>query len=159
VTTKKQAARDRKRRVHGWEPEPDDEPAPAKSGPRKPTAGGGKADASSSKAAKATKATSSNASGGGRRLYREGDVIVYGRQRVQRPTWRRTLIRTAVFLPVMFIIIHFLFSSSKMTPRNELVLIVGYAVVTIGVMHLTETWRYNRLERQLAEQGAGRKRR
>jgi hypothetical protein len=64
-----------------------------------------------------------------------------------------------VFLPVMFIIVHFLFSSSKMTPRDELVLILGYAVVTIGVMHLTETWRYNRLDRQLTEQSASRKRR
>ena len=156
MTTRKQAARDRKRRVHGWESEPveGDEPAEAtkSSGPRKPTVGrstggsggGGKASSSGS---------------GGRPLYRDGEVIVFGRQRVQRPTWRRTLIRTAVFLPVMFIVIHFLFSSSEMTPRDELVLLVGYAVVTIGVMHLTETWRYNRLDRQLEAQGASRKRR
>jgi len=153
VTTRKQAARDRKRRVHGWESEPLDEAEPvksAKSSPAKPTVGrssggGGKASSSSSSS--------------GRRLYRDGDVIVYGRQRVQRPTWRRTLIRTGVFLPVMFIVVHFLFSSSKMTPRDEFVLIVGYAVVTIGVMHLTETWRYNRLDKQLGEQSASRKRR
>jgi hypothetical protein len=147
VTTRKQAARDRKRRVHGWESEPLEEAEPAKAAPRKPTAGGGPRKASSPK------------SSGGRPLHRDGDTIVYGRQRVQRPTWRRTLIRTGVFLPVMFIIVHFLFSSSKMTPRDELVLILGYAVVTIGVMHLTETWRYNRLDRQLTDQGASRKRR
>ena len=148
MTTRKQAARDRKRRVHGWEAEPLDAPEPAKAGPRKPTvSGGGSSKSSSGKASN------------GRPIHRDGDVIVYGRQRVQRPTWRRTLIRTGVFLPVMFVIVHFLFSSSTMTPRDELVLILGYAVVTIGVMHLTETWRYNRLDRQLQEQGPSRKRR
>jgi len=151
VTTRKQAARDRKRRVHGWEPEPGDEAEPVKSGPSKPTV--------ARSSGRGTKASSSSGASDGRRFYRDGDVIVHGRQRVQRPTWRRTLIRTAVFLPVMFIIVHFLFSSSKMTPRDELVLILGYAVVTIGVMHLTETWRYNRLDRQLTEQSASRKRR
>jgi len=154
VTTRKQASRDRKRRVHGWESEPLEGAEPAATsksgGPRKPTVGrsgsggGGKASA---------------ARGGSRPLYRDGEVIVFGRQRVQRPSWRRTLIRTAVFLPVMFVVIHFLFNSSKMTPRDELVLLVGYAVVTIGVMHLTETWRYNRLDRQLEAQGSSRKRR
>lgn len=150
MTTRKQAARDRKRRVHGWESDEVEAPEPVEAprSPRKPTTGGsgsgGKASSSSSN---------------GRRLYRDGDVIVYGRQRVARPTWRRTLIRTGVFLPVMFVIVHFLFSSSQLSPRDELVLILGYAVVTIGVMHLTETWRYNRLDRQLAEQSASRKRR
>jgi len=32
-------------------------------------------------------------------------------------------------------------------------------VVTVAVMHQTETWRYNRLDRQLTEQSASRKRR
>ena len=155
MTTKKQAARDRKRRVHGWEGDPVEAPEPvaATRSPRKPTAG------STAKGASAGSKTASATASNGRRIHREGDAIVYGRQRVQRPTWRRTVIRTAVFLPVMFIIVHFLFSSASMGPRDELVLIVGYAVVTIGVMHLTETWRYNRLDRQLSEQSAGRKRR
>ena len=157
MTTRKQAARDRKRRVHGWEGEPLEGGEPVETtkgrGPRKPTVGrsGGSGSSGGSKSAPARS--------GGRSLHREGDVIVFGRQRVQRPTWRRTLIRTAVFLPVMFVIIHFLFSSSDMTPRDELVLLVGYAVVTIGVMHVTETWRYNRLDRQLEAQGSSRKRR
>ena len=148
MTTRKQAARDRKRRTHGWESEPLEasEPAPAKSTPRKPAASGKSSSGGGSR-------------GGGRTLYRDGTTIVHGRQRVPRPTWRRTLIRTAIFLPVMFIIVHFLFSSSKMTPKDELVLIAGYAIVTVGVMHLTETWRYRRLDRQLAEQGESRKRR
>jgi hypothetical protein len=158
VTTRKQAARDRKRRVHGWEPDELEaaepvEPVETARRPRKPTAGGNGSGGSGSGKA------SSSSSSGGRRLYRDGEVIVYGRQRVQRPTWRRTLIRTGVFLPVMFVIVHFLFSSSKLTPRDELVLILGYAVVTIGVMHLTETWRYSRLDKQLAEQSTSRKRR
>ena len=150
MTTRKQAARDRKRRVHGWESEPLDEVEPVKPGPSKPTV-----SRSSGRGGKPSSSSSAN----GKRLHREGDVIVYGRQRVQRPTWRRTLIRTGICLPVMFIIVHFLFSSSKMTPQDELVLILGYAVVTVGVMHVTETWRYRRLERQLLEQGASRKKR
>ena len=162
MTTRKQAARDRKRRVHGWESEPveGDEPAEAtkSGGPRKPTVGRASGSSGSSSSSGGG-GKGSAARSGGRPLYRDGEVIVFGRQRVQRPTWRRTLIRTAVFLPVMFIVIHFLFSSSEMTPRDELVLLVGYAVVTIGVMHLTETWRYNRLDRQLEAQGASRKRR
>jgi hypothetical protein len=165
VTTRKQAARDRKRRVHGWESDELEaaepvEPVETGRRPRKPTVGGNSSGGSGSgKASSSSGKASSSSSSGGRRLYRDGEVIVYGRQRVQRPTWRRTLIRTAVFLPVMFVIVHFLFSSSKLTPRDELVLILGYAVVTIGVMHLTETWRYNRLDKQLAEQSTPRKRR
>jgi hypothetical protein len=153
MTTRKQAQRDRKRRVHGWESEAVDapEPAPAKSTARKPTAS---AKPSSSKAS-----SGGGSRGGSRPLYRDGTTIVYGRQRVPQPTWRRTLIRTAIFLPVMFIIVHFLFSSSKMSPQDELMLILGYAVVTVGVMHVTETWRYRRLDRQLGEQGAVRKKR
>jgi hypothetical protein len=157
VTTRKQAARDRKRRVHGWESEPAEGDEPVETtgrGPRTPTVGRASGSSSSSGRGKG-----SSSSSRGRPLYRDGDVIVFGRQRVQPPSWRRTLIRTAVFLPVMFIVIHFLFSSSEMTARDELILLVGYAVVTIGVMHVTETWRYNRLDRQLQQEGASRKRR
>jgi hypothetical protein len=148
MTTRKQAQRDRKRRVHGWESEPVEasEPVPAKSTARKPTAS-------------AKPSSGGGGRGGSRALYRDGTTIVHGRQRVPRPTWRRTLIRTAIFLPVMFIIVHFLFSSSQMSPQDELVLILGYAVVTVGVMHITETWRYRRLDRELGEQGAARKKR
>jgi hypothetical protein len=147
MTTRKQAARDRKRRTHGWEPESLEapEPAPVKSTARKPAA--------------SAKPSSARGGRGGssRPLSRDGTTIVYGRQRVPKPTWRRTLIRTGIFLPVMFIIVHFLFSSSTMSPQDELVLIAGYAIVTVGVMHITETWRYRRLDRQLDEQGAARK--
>ena len=81
-------------------------------------------------------------------------MIVNGRQRVPPPTWRRTLIRTAVFLPVMWVIIHFLFTSGDMTPQDELMLIGMYAVVTLGVMHFSETFRYRRLDRMLTESGS-----
>ncbi len=148
MTTRKQASRDRKRRTHGWESEPIEapEPAPVKSTARKPAASG-------------KSSSGGGGRGGSRPLYRDGTTIVHGRQRVPRPTWRRTLIRTAIFLPIMFIIVHFLFSSSTMTPQDELVLIAGYAIVTVGVMHVTETWRYRRLDRQLGEQGPARKKR
>ena len=81
-------------------------------------------------------------------------MIVNGRQRVPPPTWRRTLLRTAVFLPVMWVIIHFLFTSSDMTPMDELMLIALYGVVTIGVMHFSDTFRYRRLDRMLTEAGS-----
>ena len=161
MTTKKQEARERKRRVHGYETAPLEspvvEPEPeVRRGFRKvsrPPKGAGKPVA-----AKA----STKASGGkgaasgprGQKLYRDGVVIVNGRQRVPPPSWRRTLIRTAVFLPVMWVIIHFLFTSSDMTPSDELMLIALYGVVTIAVMHFSDTFRYRRLDRMLTEAGS-----
>jgi hypothetical protein len=163
MTTKKQEARERKRRVHGGyvnEPleaetaEPEQQRAPraerglfGRGRPAKPV---------TAKAAPARKASTKSSVTGprGQKLSRDGDVIVNGRQRVPPPTWRRTLIRTAIFLPIMWIIIHFLFTSSKMTPLDEVLLIGMYAVVTIGVMHFSETFRYNRLNKMLTEAGS-----
>jgi hypothetical protein len=157
MTTRKQEARDRKRRVHGYVSEQDETPVveaePQRRGLRKP-----RLPAASS----TPKARPKAASGGkssttgprGRRLSRDGDVIVNGRQRVPPPTWRRTLIRTAVFLPVMWVIVHFLFTSASMSPMDEAMLIAMYGVVTIGVMHFSETFRYRRLDRMLTEAGS-----
>ncbi len=161
MTTKKQEARERKRRVHGYETEPLEstvvEPEPeARRGFRKvrqPPKGAGKPTA-----AKASAKSSGGKAGAtgprGQKIYRDGAVIVNGRQRVPPPTWRRTLIRTAVFLPVMWVIIHFLFADGNMTPQDELMLIGMYAVVTLGVMHFSETFRYRRLDRMLTESGS-----
>lgn len=145
MTTRKQAARDKKRRTHGWESEalPGPEPVEEPRSSRKPAA-----SKSSGKAPTGPR---------GQRIYRDGDVIVNGRQRIQPPTWRRTLIRTAIFLPVMFVIVHFLFRSAKMTLSDEALLIAMYAVVTIGVMHFSETLRYNRLDKKLTEAGSPRR--
>lgn len=161
MTTKKQEARERKRRVHGYETEPLErtvvEPEPeVRRGFRKvrtPPRGAGKPAAAKS---------SSRPSGGkgaatgprGQKLYRDGATIVNGRQRVPPPTWRRTLIRTAIFLPVMWVIVHFLFTSSQMSPSEEVLLIAMYAVVTVGVMHFSETFRYRRLDRKLTDAGS-----
>ena len=160
MTTKKQEARDRKRRVHGYVSEPLEstvvEPEPeARRGFRKvrtPPAGTGKPAAAKSSAKSAGKGAATGPRG--QKLYRDGAVIVNGRQRVPPPTWRRTLLRTAVFLPVMWVIIHFLFTSSDMTPTDELMLIAMYGVVTIGVMHFSDTFRYRRLDRMLTEAGS-----
>jgi hypothetical protein len=160
MTTKKQEARERKRRVHGYEAEPLEttvvEPEPAaRRGFRKvrtPPKGAGKPVAAK---ASATKSSGKTATGPrGQKLSRDGAVIVNGRQRVPPPSWRRTLIRTAVFLPVMWVIIHFLFTSSDMTPVDELMLIAMYGVVTVGVMHFSDTFRYRRLDRMLTEAGS-----
>jgi hypothetical protein len=37
---------------------------------------------------------------------------------------------------------------------DELMLIAMYGVVTIGVMHFSETFRYRRLDRMLTEAGS-----
>jgi hypothetical protein len=164
MTTRKQEARDRKRRVHGYVSEPLEtttkvaEPEPRRGATKsrgflKPRPA--RPAASRAKATPGGKATATGPRG--QRLSRDGDVIVNGRQRVPPPTWRRTLIRTLIFLPVMWIIIHFLFTSSKMTPMDELLLIAMYGVVTIGVMHFSETYRYKRLDRILTEAGSPRR--
>lgn len=152
MTTRKQEARDRKRRVHGYVSEPlettavEPEPRPKKGLFKSPAA--------------STKPTASKSSGKavagprGRRLSRDGDVIVNGRQRVPPPTWRRTLTRTVIFLPIMWVIVHFLFSSAAMSPMDELLLIAMYGVVTVGVMHFSETFRYRRLDKMLTEAGS-----
>jgi hypothetical protein len=151
MTTRKQEARDRKRRVHGYVSEPlettvaEPEPREKRSFRRDRTASRERAPKPSGKAASGPR---------GQRLSRDGDVIVNGRQRVPPPTWRRTLIRTAIFLPVMWVIVHFLFTSSKMSPMDELLLIAMYGAVTIGVMHFSETFRYRRLDRMLTEAGS-----
>jgi hypothetical protein len=151
MTTRKQDARDRKRRVHGYVSEPVErtvvEPEPsAKRGFFK--------SAAPSKE-RAPKPTSKAVSGPrGKRLSRDGDVIVNGRQRVPPPTWRRTLTRTLIFLPIMWVIVHFLFTSADMSPMDELLLIAMYGVVTIGVMHFSETFRYKRLDKMLTEAGS-----
>jgi hypothetical protein len=140
VTTRRQAARERKRRLHGE----GDEAAlgrPEAVAERKPARGASRA--------KATKA--------GPRLSRDGDVIVNGRQRIRPPTWKRTLLRTAVFMPIMWVIVHFLFAGQDMTLRDEAQLIGMYAIVTIGVMHYSETFRYRRLDRKLNEAGQRRR--
>ena len=41
-----------------------------------------------------------------------------------------------------------------MTPRDELMLIGCTRVVTLGVMHFSETFRYRRLDRMLTESGS-----
>ena len=162
MTTNKQDARDRKRRVHGYTSEPLErtivEPEPeVRRGFRRvrtPPKGAGKPAAA--------KASSTRSSGGkaaatgprGQKLFRDGDVIVNGRQRIRPPTWRRTVIRTIVFLPIMWVIVHFLFTSSQMTPTDELMLIALYGAVTIGVMHFSETFRYRRLDKTLTEAGS-----
>ena len=149
MTTRKQEARDRKRRVHGYVSEPVEktvvEPEPReKRGLFK-----------SSAPAKGPKQTAKTVSGPrGQRLSRDGDVIVNGRQRVPPPTWRRTLTRTVIFLPIMWVIVHFLFSSADMSPMDELLLIAMYGVVTVGVMHFSETFRYRRLDKMLTAAGS-----
>ncbi len=161
MTTKKQEARERKRRVHGYETEPLEstvaEPEPeVRRGFRKvrtpPQRAGKPAAAKSS--AKPSGGKGAATGPRGRKLYRDGATIVNGRQRVPPPTWRRTLIRTAIFLPVMWVIVHFLFTSSQMSPSDEVLLIAMYAVVTVGVMHFSETFRYRRLDRMLTEAGS-----
>jgi hypothetical protein len=152
MTTRKQEARERKRRVHGYVSEPLETTAaePEPSAKR----GFFKTPAASSKPV-ASKSSGKTVSGPrGQRLSRDGDVIVNGRQRVPPPTWRRTLTRTLIFLPVMWVIVHFLFRSSDMSPMDELLLIAMYGVVTIGVMHFSETFRYNRLNKMLTEAGS-----
>lgn len=161
MTTKKQEARERKRRVHGYETESLErtvvEPEPeVRRGFRKvrtPPKGAGQTAAAKS-AARPAGGKGAATGPRGQKLYRDGATIVNGRQRVPPPTWRRTLIRTAVFLPVMWVIIHFLFTSSEMTPSDELLLIAMYAVVTLGVMHFSETFRYRRLDRMLTDAGS-----
>jgi hypothetical protein len=159
MTTKKQEARDRKRRVHGgYVSEPLETATGEPEQPRAPRAERGLFGRGRPKAAAPARSKASGKSSvtgpRGQRLSRDGDVIVNGRQRVPPPTWRRTLIRTAIFLPIMWIIIHFLFTSSKMTPMDELMLIGMYAVVTVGVMHFSETFRYRRLDKMLTEAGS-----
>jgi hypothetical protein len=151
MTTRKQEARDRKRRVHGYVSEPlqttvaEPEPREKRSFRRDRTPSRDRAPKQGGKAVSGPR---------GQRLSRDGDVIVNGRQRVPPPTWRRTLIRTAIFLPIMWVIVHFLFTSSKMSPMDELLLIGMYGAVTIGVMHFSETFRYRRLDRMLTEAGS-----
>ncbi len=150
MTTRKQEARDRKRRVHGYESEPIQatvvEPEPREKRSFFKDKGASKP---------APKQTGKTVSGPrGQRLSRDGDVIVNGRQRVPPPTWRRTLTRTLIFLPVMWVIVHFLFSSAAMSPMDELLLIAMYGVVTIGVMHFSDTLRYKRLDKKLTEAGS-----
>ncbi len=160
MTTKKQEARERKRRVHGYENEPLEEtvvePEPeVRRGFRKvrtPPKGAGKPAAAKTPAKSGGKATVTGPRG--RKLSRDGVVIMNGRQRIPPPSWRRTLIRTAVFLPVMWVIVHFLFTTSSMTASDELMLIAMYGVVTIGVMHFSDTFRYRRLDRMLTEAGS-----
>ena len=149
MTTRKQETRDRKRRVHGYVSEPLEttvvEPEPReKRGLFKSAAPG-----------KGTKQTGKTVSGPrGRRLSRDGAVIVNGRQRIPPPTWRRTLTRTLIFLPIMWVIVHFLFTSATMSPTDELLLIAMYGVVTIAVMHFSDTFRYRRLDKMLTEAGS-----
>jgi hypothetical protein len=156
MTTRKQEARDRKRRVHGGyvsepvvRPVAEPEPRAKRSFRKERTPSRDRAPTPSGKGASGPR---------GKRLSRDGDVIVNGRQRVPPPTWRRTLIRTAIFLPIMWVIVHFLFTSSKMSPTDELLLIAMYGAVTIGVMHFSETFRYKRLDRMLTEAGSPPKR-
>ncbi len=140
MTTKRQAARERKRRLHGYTDEALPGQVEAADG-RKPARA-----ASRSRPAKP-----------GVRLSRDGDVIVNGRQRIRPPTWKRTLLRTAVFMPIMWVIVHFLFAGQDMTIRDEAQLIGMYAIVTVGVMHYSETFRYRRLDRKLNEAGQRRR--
>ena len=156
MTTRKQEARDRKRRVHGYVSEPIETPV-AEPEPRRglrKQRGFGKSRPPRKPAAPKPAAKSSVSGPRGQRLSRDGDVIVNGRQRVPPPTWSRTLKRTLIFLPIMWVIVHFLFASSKMTPMDELLLIAMYGAVTIGVMHFSETFRYRRLDRMLTEAGS-----
>jgi hypothetical protein len=162
MTTKKQESRDRKRRVHGYESTPlestvvEAEPE-VRRGFRKvrtPPKGTGKPSAAKSSATKTSGGKGSATGPRGQKLYRDGAVIVNGRQRIPSPTWRRTLLRTVVFLPIMWVIVHFLFSSADMSPADELMLIALYGVVTIAVMHFSETFRYRRLDRMLTESGS-----
>ena len=120
MTTKKQEARERKRRVHGYETEPLEstvvEPEPeARRGFREgsPAAEGRRQADRREVVHQVVRRQGAVATGPrGQKIYRDGAAIVNGRQRVPPPTWRRTLIRTAVFLPVMWVIIHFLFTSA-----------------------------------------------
>ena len=158
MATKKQEARDRKRRVHGYESTPLEstvvEPEPeVRRGFRKVRTPPKGTEAAPRIARRRPAARDRD-----RPAWSEG--LPRRRRDRERPSAHPAAHLAphadphAVFLPIMWVIVHFLFRSADMTPADELMLIALYGVVTIAVMHFSETFRYRGLDRMLTESGS-----